>query len=152
MHPPPPSSIHLHPAHFNLHPGHFSLDPVLSNTLDNIWAKILHLIEQLAISPNLDWKIQSCLLWLKIATNGILVVLIPIPDLNVWNSERKIHFWSNLSIKSLICFFFAWKLAQIVSEGCWFTFQHWFYEFPSLNCFLGKFGHKMSKLLVLPEN
>ena len=46
LHPPLPSSIHLHPAHFNLHPAHFSLHPALCNTLNNIWTKILHVIGQ----------------------------------------------------------------------------------------------------------
>ena len=45
LHPPLPSSIHLHPAHFNLHPTHFSLHPALWNTL-NIWTKILQVIRQ----------------------------------------------------------------------------------------------------------
>ena len=45
LHPPLPSSIHLHPAHFNLHPTHFSLHPTLWNTL-NIWTKILQVIRQ----------------------------------------------------------------------------------------------------------
>ena len=45
LHPPLPSSIHLHPAHLNLHPTHFSLHPALWNTL-NIWTKILQVIRQ----------------------------------------------------------------------------------------------------------
>ena len=36
---PPPSSIHLHPAHFSLHLA-------LCNTLNNIWTKILHVFGQ----------------------------------------------------------------------------------------------------------
>ena len=39
LHPPPLSSIHLHPAHFNLHPA-------LCNTINVIRTKILHVIGQ----------------------------------------------------------------------------------------------------------
>ena len=40
----------------------------------------------------------------------------------------------------------------MVSQGCWFLFQHWFSEFQILISFLGKFGPKKSKLPVLTEN
>ena len=40
----------------------------------------------------------------------------------------------------------------MVSQGCWFLFQHWFSEFQILISFLGKFGSKKSKLPVLTEN
>ena len=40
----------------------------------------------------------------------------------------------------------------MVSQGCWFLVQHLFYEFPTFNSFLGKFGPKISKLSVLFEN
>ena len=144
MHPPPPSSIHLHPAHFSLHPA-------LANTLNK----------------NLGRKIQSCPFWLKIGSHGILEVLIPNTDLDFWNSNPKIHFWGNLGPKSQSCPFwlkigahgvsrililistlvfwisnqksifgqiwakkvkvirFVWKLAHMVSSGCWFLlFRH----------------------------
>ena len=39
LQPAPPSSIHLHPAHFSLHPA-------VCNALNNIWTKILHIIGQ----------------------------------------------------------------------------------------------------------
>ena len=40
----------------------------------------------------------------------------------------------------------------MISQGCWFLFQHQFYEFPTLNSFLGKFGPKKSKLFVLSKS
>ena len=53
MHAPPLSSIHLHPGHFNLHPAPPTSTQLISvstqhsaNTLNNIWNKILHVIEQ----------------------------------------------------------------------------------------------------------
>ena len=49
----------------------------------------------------------------------------------------------------VICF--AWKLAHLVSGGCWFLFWHYFSEFQNLNLYLGKFGPKKSKLSVLSE-
>ena len=100
MHPPPASSIHLHPAYINLHLAHFSLHPAFCNTLNNIWTKILHVI-----SPNLGRKIKSCPFWLKIDSLGILKVLILNPDLDFWNSDSKIHFWANLGPKIQSCLF-----------------------------------------------
>ena len=73
MHPLPPNSINLHPAHFNLHAAHFSLHPALGR------------------------KIKCCPFWLKIGTPEILEVLIPNPELDFWNSDPKIHFWANMS-------------------------------------------------------
>ena len=56
LHPPPPSSTQLHPplhssfqpppSSIHLRPAHFSLHPALCNTLNNIWTKILHVIGQ----------------------------------------------------------------------------------------------------------
>ena len=53
-----------------------------------------------AIYPNLDRKIQSCFLCLKIGTHGSLEVLIPNSYLDFGNSETKIHFWANLGRKN----------------------------------------------------
>ena len=77
MHPAPPSSIHLQPAHFNLRSA-----------------------------LCLGKKIKSCPFWLKIGTHGILEVLIPNAHLDFWNSDPKIHFWANLGQKSQSCPFF----------------------------------------------
>ena len=100
LHPPPPilfqpplSSIHPHPAHFSLHPA-------LCNTLNNIQTKISR---NWAISPNLGRKIQICLFWLKIGSHGILEVAILNPDLDLWNSNPKIHFLANLGPKRQSC-------------------------------------------------
>ena len=77
--------------------AHFSLHPALCNTLNFIRTKILLTI--------LDWKIQSCLFWLKICLLDILRVLIPNPDLDFWNSDPKIYFWENLCQKGQSCSF-----------------------------------------------
>ena len=47
---------------------------------------------------------------------------------------------------------FARKLPLIVSRRCWFLFQHYFSEFPTLNPLLGKFEPKKSKLSILSKN
>ena len=151
MHSSPPSSIHLHPAHFSLHPA-------LWNTL----TKILHW----ANSPSLGCKIKSCSFWLKIGTHVILEALVPNPDLDFWNFDPKKHFSANFRRKSQSCPFFlimgthgiltalilvptlvfwisdpnsifgqlwaekvkavrfAWKMVRMLSRGCWFLFQH----------------------------
>ena len=57
----------------------------------------------------------------------------------------------NFAPKKSKLFHFVWKLAHMLSQGCWFLFQHYFSEFPTLNFFLGKFGPKKSKLSVLSK-
>ena len=93
---------------------------------------------------NFGSKIQSCRL--KIGTRGISRMLIPNPDLDFWNFDPKIHFWS------LKVVHFVWKLVHMLSQWCWFLFQHYFSEFQILISFLGKFGPKKSKLSLLTEN
>ena len=126
MHPPPPSSIHLHLAPhstIHLHPAHFNLHPALCNTLNNIWIKILHVNGP----PNFGRKIKSWPLWLKIGTHGILKVLIPNPDLDFWNPDPKVHFWAYLGPKLRSCPFFV-KLVHKASQGCWFQIQTKIFE------------------------
>ena len=83
LHPPPPSSFKSPPSSLQ-HPQQYLNQIIACN-----WA----------ISPNLGWKIRSCLFWLKIGTQGVLQVLIPNPDLEFWNSNPKIHFWANFGPK-----------------------------------------------------
>ena len=40
---------------------------------------------------------------MKIGPNGILEVLIPIPDLDFRNSDPKLYFWANLDPKTQSC-------------------------------------------------
>ena len=78
-------------------------------------------------------------------------MLIPNPDLDFRNLDPKIHFreiWAQ-NIKDVR---FAWKLVHMVSQACWFLFQHWFSEFQIPISFLGKFGPEKSTLFDLPEN
>ena len=80
LHPPPPSSFQPPPSSLQ-HPQQQLNQNIARNC---------------AISPNLGRKIKSCPFWLKISKHGILEVLIPNPDLDLWNSDPKIHFWANL--------------------------------------------------------
>ena len=87
-------------------------------------------------------KSQSCPFFLKIGTHGTLVF---------WISKPKSIFgqiWTE-KLKVVEC---GWKLAHRVSWRCWFLFQHYFSQFPTLNPFLDIFGSKNSKLLILTEN
>ena len=72
---------------------------------------------------NLGRKNQSCSFCLKIATHGILRILILIPTLVFWISNPKSIF-GQIWTKRVKVVCFAWKLAQMVSQGCWFLFQH----------------------------
>ena len=85
-------------------------------------------------SANLGPKIQSSPFCFKIGTRSISRMLIPNPDLDFWNSDSKIHFWTNLGPKIQSCLF-CLKIVFFVS-----------------NSFLGKFGPKQSKLLVLSKS
>ena len=87
FHPPPPSSFQPPPISLQ-HPQQYS-----NQSIARSWA----------ISPNLGRKIQSCPLWLKIGSHGILEVLILNPDLDFWNSDPKIYFWANLGPKRQSC-------------------------------------------------
>ena len=150
LHPPTPSSFQPSPSSLQ-HPQQY-----LNQNIARDWA----------ISPNLGRKFKSCPFWLKISTLGILEVLIPNPDLDFWNFDLKIHFWTNLDSKVQSCPFylkigthsisrmlipnsdldfwnfdpksifgqiwaqklkvvhFVWKLVRMVSQTCWFLFQH----------------------------
>ena len=46
LHPAPVSSFQRPPSSTHLHPAHFSLHPALCNTLNSIWTKILYVIGQ----------------------------------------------------------------------------------------------------------
>ena len=84
LHPPPPSSTHLHPAHFNLHPA-----PSNSTQLISASTQLLQHPQQYS-NQNIarNWAISS-----------------------IYAEKFKvIHF--------------EWKLANMISQGCWFLFQH----------------------------
>ena len=72
---------------------------------------------------NLGPKIQSCPFCPKIGVHGITRMLIPNPDLGFWQFDPKSHFWANLGPKVKVISF-KWKLAHMISRGCWFLFQH----------------------------
>ena len=120
MQPPPPSSIHLHPAHFNLHPAlststrFISFSTQLSARPSTIFES--NIACNWEISPSLGQKNKSCPFWLKIDTYGILEVLILNPDLDFWNYDPKIHFWENLGPKIQSCPFCLKIGAQSISR------------------------------------
>ena len=152
MHPPPPSSIHLHPAHFNLHPAPPSSFQPPPSSLQHLQQYLnQNIARNWAISPNLGQKIKSCPFWLKIGTHGILEVLIPNPDLDFWNSDPKIHFWANLGPKIQSCPFCLKIGTHGISKTLILipTLVLWIQILISI---LGKFGLKKSRLSVLNEN
>ena len=100
---------------------------------------------------NLSPKTQSCPFSLKTGTHGISRILIFIPTLISWISNPN-FFFAQIWAKNVKVVCFNSKLAQMISRGCWFSFQHYFYEFPTLNSFLGKFGLKNSNFSILLEN
>ena len=101
---------------------------------------------------NLGPTIQTCWFCLKIGTNGISRMLILVPTLVFWISNPNFLF-GQIWAKTVKVVCFKWKLTHIISRGCWFLlFQHQFYDFPTLNSFLGKFGPKKLKLFILPKS
>ena len=104
MHPAPPSSIHLHSAHFNLHSApSTSTEFISASTQVSATPSIIFKPKYWAISPNLDRNIKSYTFWLKIGTHGILEELVWNPDLDFWNFDPKIHLWANLGPKGQSC-------------------------------------------------
>ena len=96
-------------------------------------------------------KGQSCLFYLKIDAHVITRFLILVPILVFWILKPKCIF-GQIRIEKLKVVQFGWKLAHRVSRRCWFVFQHYVSQFPTLNPFLDKFGPKNSKLFILTEN
>ena len=101
LHPPPPSSFQPPPSSIHLQTSSFQPLPSSLHHPQQYLNQII--ARNWAISPNLGRKIKNCPFWLKIGTHDILEVLIPNPDLNFWNSNPKIHFWSNLGPKIQTC-------------------------------------------------
>ena len=91
FHPPPLSSNQIHPLQPSLfQPPPYSLQHPQQCSNQKIARNF----------PKFRLKIQSCPFWLKFGSHDILQVVIPNPDLGVWNSNPKTHFWANLSPKS----------------------------------------------------
>ena len=97
LHPTPPSSTQLHS------PPPSSFQPLRSSLQHPRQYLNQNIARNCAIFPNLGQKIKSCPFWLKIGTHGIFEVLIPNPDLDLWNFDPKIHFWANLDPKIQKC-------------------------------------------------
>ena len=68
-------------------------------------------------------KTQSCPFCLKIGTHGISKMLILIPTLVSWISNPNFLF-GQIWAKKVKVVRFNWKLARMISRGCWFLFQH----------------------------
>ena len=150
LHSFPPSSLQPSPSSNHLRLAHFSLHPALCNTLQ-LSATTQNVARNWEISPNLDQKTQSYTFWPKIGSYGILEVLIPNRELDIWNSDPKIHFCANLSQKSQSCPFCLKIDTHDISSMLIFisTLVFWISN-PKL--ILGKFGPRKWKLSVLSEN
>ena len=107
LHPPPLSS-------FQPPPSSLQHSQQYSN---------LNIVRNWAIFPNLGRKILSCPFCLKIGAHGISRLLILIPTLVFWISNPKFLF-GQIWAKKFKVVHFAWKLAHMVSQGCWFLFEH----------------------------
>ena len=150
LHPPPPSSFQL-PLSSLQHPQQYLnqniarnwvISPNLCQKIKScpFWLKIgTHgILEVLIPNPDLDFwnfdpkihfwanlgpKIQSCPFCLKIGTHGISRMLILIPTLVFWISNPNFLF-GQIWAKKVKVVRFNWKLARMISWGCWFLFQH----------------------------
>ena len=72
---------------------------------------------------NLDPKIQNCLFCLEIGTHGISNMLILISTLVLWIWSANFLF-GEICTKKVKGVGFNWKMAHMISRGCWFFFQH----------------------------
>ena len=143
LHSPPPSSLQ-HPEQYltqNI-ARNWAISPNLGRKIKScpFWLKIgTHgILEVLIPNPDLDFwnsdpkihfwanlgpKIQSCPFCLKIGTHDISRMLILIPTLVFWISNPN-FFFGQIWAKKVKVVRFNWKLAQMISRGCWFLFQH----------------------------
>ena len=145
LHPP-------HAAHFSLHPAFCNtLDVIRTKILHAIgqfpqtlaakfkvvhfnW-KSVHIVywryrfrirtfdSKIRFWPNLGRKSQSCPFFLKIETHDISTMLILITILVFWISNHK-FFFGQTSDEKFKVVRFGWKLSQMISRACWFSFQH----------------------------
>ena len=148
-----PAHFNLNPAHFSLHPALCNTLSVIRPKILHIIgqlpkfrpknSKLSILIENWHAwyivgadsesrlrflkfwSQNLSWanlgrKRKSFFFCLKIGTNSISRMLIP---LSTWISNPKPIF-GQIWAKKVKVIHFCWKLAHIVSWGCWFLFWH----------------------------
>ena len=93
---------------------------------------------------NFGQKSQSCLFFQRIGTHGISRMLIFIPTLVFWISNPKSIF-GQICAKQFKVVRFAWELAYMVSERCWF------FEFVKRNPFFEKFVLKKIKVVWFVE-
>ena len=113
MHPAPPSSIYVHPAHFNLHPAHVSLGPVLCNTLNVIRTLALH------VSGNFP-KFRP-----KNSKLSILTQNWPIRELGGADSKSRLSFFEIRTAKSIFGQIWTEKSKLSVLPENWYT---WYLE------------------------
>ena len=113
MHPAPPSSIYLHPAHFNLHPAHVSLGPVLCNTLNVITTLVLH------VSGNFP-KFRP-----RNSKLSILTQNWPIRELGGADSKSGFSFFEIRTAKSIFGQIWTEKSKLSVLPENWYT---WYLE------------------------
>ena len=150
LHPPPPNSFQSPPSSLQ-HPQQYlnqniarnwAISPNLGRKIQScpFWLKIgSHgILEVLIPNPDLDFwnsnpkihfwanlgpKTKSCPFCLKIGTHGISRMLILIPTLVFWISNPNFLF-GQIWAKKVKVVRFNWKLAHMISRGCWFLFQH----------------------------
>ena len=150
LHPLPPSSFQSPPSSPQ-HPQQYlnqniarnwGISPNLERKIEScpFWLKIgTHgKLEVLIPNPDLDFwnsnpkihfwanlgpKTKSCPFCLKIGTHGISRMLILIPTLVFWISNPNFLF-GQIWAKKVKVVRFNWKLAHMISRGCWFLFQH----------------------------
>ena len=144
---PPPSSLQHPQQYLNQNNEknqkcNWAISPNLGQKIKScpFWLKIgTHGILQVLIpNPDLDFwnsdpkihfwanlspKIQSGPFCLKIGTHGIPRMLVLIPTLVFWISNPN-FFSGQIWTKKGKVACFNWKLAHLISRGCWFLFQH----------------------------
>ena len=143
LHPPPLSSLQHPQQYLNQNiAGNWGISQNLGLKIKScpFWLKngTHGILEVLIPNPDLDFwnsnpknhfwanlgpKTQSCPFCLKIGTHGISNMLILIPTLVFWISNPNFLF-GQIWAKKVKVVRFNWKLAHMISRGCWFLFQH----------------------------
>ena len=135
----------------NCAPTSNQLDPPPPSSFEPPPSSLQHPQQSLNQKLHVIGQFPPKIFWLKSSIHCILEMLIPNPDLDFWNSNSKIYFWTNLGPKIQSCLF-CLKIGTNGMSRMLILIPALFYEFPTLNSFLGKFGPKKSKFLILSKS
>ena len=151
MHPAPSSSTHPHLAHFNLHPALCNALNIIRTKIFHVIGQFPQIqvkscpfslkigahgiLEVLILDPDIEVSTSKSVFGQIWVENWKLFILTEnwhtcyledadsFSDISFWVSNSK-SILGQISAKKVKLVRFAWKLAHMVSRGCWFLFRN----------------------------